>query len=101
MPEAVRRYVSSAAPCTLMLAKVTLTLNLPAEVAARLEAEASRRGLSVEELIAELVPEPLPEAAADDPLEAFIGSGRSGRGDLGRRYRELDRETEGRAARDL
>jgi hypothetical protein len=80
---------------------VTLTVNLPADVAARLENEASRRGLSVEELIAELVPGPLPAPAANDRLEVFVGSGRLGHGDLGRRYREIDRETEGRAARDL
>ena len=37
-----------------------------------------------------------------DPLEAFIGSGSSGRGDLARRHREIRVElTGGHAARDL
>jgi hypothetical protein len=43
------------------------------ELAARLAAEAERRGLAVEVFVDELA------ARLDDPLEAFIGSGASGR----------------------
>jgi hypothetical protein len=43
------------------------------ELAARLAAEADRRGVAVEVLIDELT------ARLDDPLESFIGCGRSGR----------------------
>jgi hypothetical protein len=65
---------------------MSMTLHVPEELASRLAAEAGRRGVSVEELSAELLTAGLP---VDDPLEAFIGSGRSGRGDLGRRHREV------------
>ena len=54
---------------------MTVTLDLPAEVQARLEAEATRRGITVDQLVAELADQ-LP---AEDPLEAFIGCGDSGR----------------------
>jgi hypothetical protein len=80
---------------------VTLTVNLPEELLARLAAEASRRGMTVDELLAEIVGR-LPAEAHDDPLEAFIGSGSSGRGDLGRRHRQIRAEmTGGAAAREL
>ena len=60
-----------------------MTVTLPAEIAARLAAEAARRGVSVDDLAAELIaarlPKPVqPESERDDALEAFIGSGRSG-----------------------
>jgi hypothetical protein len=72
----------------------------PEELAGRLAAEATWRGMTVEELVAELVAARLP--AEDDPLEAFIGSGASGRSDLGRRHRQIRAElTEDLAARDL
>lgn len=54
---------------------MNVTIELPAEAKARLEAEAARRGVTLDQLIAEL-------AAAlpvEDPLEAFIGCGSSGR----------------------
>lgn len=81
---------------------MTLTLNLPEELAARLAAEATRRGITVDDLVAEMVAARLPAEGHDDALEAFIGSGSSGRGDLGRRHREIRAEmTKGLAARDL
>jgi hypothetical protein len=62
--------------------------------------EAARRGVSVDELLVELLDAGLgssPEVSAQDPLEAFIGSGASGRQDLGRRHRQIRAElTEGR-----
>lgn len=74
-----------------------MTVTLPAELAARLAAEAARRGVSVDDLAAELIAARLPkpvqrESEGDDALEAFIGSGRSGRKepfDVRRARREL------------
>ena len=75
------------------------TLHVPEALADRLAAEAARRGLSADQLGAELLAAGL---SVDDPLEAFIGSIHSGRGDLGRRHREIRAElTEGLVARDL
>ena len=75
-----------------------MTLDLPADAQARLHAEALRRGITVDKLVADLA-NSLP---AEDPLEAFIGSGSSGRGDLARRHREIRSEqTAGLPARDL
>jgi hypothetical protein len=61
-----------------------MSVNLPDDVAARLAAEAARRGLSVDDLAAELLAVRLlepPEGRIeeDDALEAFIGCGASGR----------------------
>ena len=75
-----------------------MTLDLPADAQARLQAEALRRGITVDKLVADLA-NSLP---AEDPLEAFIGSGSSGRGDLARRHREIRSEqTASLPARDL
>jgi len=65
---------------------MAMTVHVPEDLGSRLAVEASRRGLSVDELSAQLLDAGL---SSDDPLEAFIGSGRSGRGDLGRRHREI------------
>lgn len=54
---------------------MTVTLDLPVEAQARLEAEATRRGITLDQLIADIAAG-LP---AEDPLEAFIGCGASGR----------------------
>jgi hypothetical protein len=76
-----------------------VTIDLPAEAQARLENEAARRGLTLDELIVQMAAA-LP--VADDPLEAFIGSGSSGRGDLARRHREIRADdTAGLRGRDL
>jgi hypothetical protein len=53
---------------------VTVPVTLPDHVAQRLEAEAARRGMTPEQLAAELLDAELP---SDDALEAFIGSGHS------------------------
>lgn len=61
---------------------MTVTLDLPAEAQARLQAEATRRGITLDQLIAELA-DSLP-ADGDTPRykRAFvgIGSSTSGRG---------------------
>ncbi len=73
-------------------------VRVPSDLADRLAVEAARRGLSIDELSAEL----LSAGLSDDPLEAFIASGHSGRGDLGRRHREIKTElTRGRSAAEL
>ena len=57
---------------------MTLTVHLPGELAAVLEAEAARRGQSTDQVAADLLAERLPTAAASDPMEAFIGAADSG-----------------------
>ncbi len=76
--------------------EVTLTVHLPAELAA----EATRRQITVDELLAELAAARLGDG--EDPLEAFIESGASGRGDLGRQHRKIKADLTGElTARDL
>jgi len=57
-------------------------VHLPDELVDRLAAEAARRGISVDALAAETLATRFPaagtDANAEDPLEAFIGSGDSG-----------------------
>jgi hypothetical protein len=57
-------------------------VHLPDELIDRLAAEAARRGMTVDELAAEALAVRFPQAGSDpgdDSLEAFIGSGTSGR----------------------
>jgi hypothetical protein len=72
---------------------VSLVVHLPEDLSARVETVAAPRGLSAEEVVAEAVAAHLP--APDDPLEAFIGSGSSGRDDLARRHRAIRAELTG------
>ena len=67
----------SPRPSTIDL--VTVTLDLPAEAQARLQAEATRRGITLDQLIAELADQ-LP-AEGDTPKHrlGFVGIGASGR----------------------
>jgi hypothetical protein len=53
---------------------MTLTVHLPGELAAALEAEAARRGQTPDQVATDLLAERLPAAPASDPVEAFIGS---------------------------
>jgi hypothetical protein len=81
----------------LTLVSVTV-LHVPDDLAARLAAEAARRGMDIDELSTEL----LQAGLSADSLEEFIGSGRSGRGDLSRTHREIKADIAGRrSARDL
>jgi plasmid stability protein len=58
---------------------VSITVHLPDELAAPLAAAAAARGVGVEQVAAELVAEGLAGQDAPDTLEAFLGSGSSGR----------------------
>ena len=57
---------------------MTLTVHLPGELAAALEAEAARRGQTPDRVAADLLAERLPASLASDPVEALIGSADSG-----------------------
>jgi hypothetical protein len=77
---------------------MSVTVELPDDALRKLTAEAERRGVSIDVIIAELAAA-LPD---EDPLDAFIGSGASGRGDLARRHREIRAEqTAHMTARDF
>lgn len=66
---------------------MTLTIDLPESTLARLRAEAGRRGVSIDVLIAEFA-EALPAEPVDSPRKlSFIGLGSS---TSGRRAREAD-----------
>ena len=56
---------------------MTLTIELSEDAQARLVGEATRRGITLDALVAELASS-LPVVGAEDPLEAFIGCGDSG-----------------------
>ncbi|MEO6468666.1 MAG: hypothetical protein ABIP21_06165 [Acidimicrobiia bacterium] len=59
---------------------MTVTLDLPAEAHARLQAEATRRGITLDQLVAELADQLPAETPTAEPgkLERFFGSGDSG-----------------------
>jgi len=81
---------------------MSLSVHLPEELAERLAAEATRRGMSVDDLSAELLAAGLDAHRQGDALEAFIGSGHSGLGDLARRHRQILAEAlADKAAREL
>ena len=63
-----------------MLVAMPVTLDLPPEARARLEAEAARRGITLDQLVAELSNQ-FPssgKSATDDALGRFLGCGDSG-----------------------
>lgn len=83
---------------------MTVTLDLPPEAQARLEAEAGRRGITIDQLVAEIAAAFAGSASGDEPQHrlSIIGIGHSGRGDLARRHRAIRTEqTTGLGARDL
>lgn len=57
-----------------------MSVELPAEAAARLQAEADRRGVSVDAVIAELAEQLPPEAHAESDQLPFLAVGASAHG---------------------
>lgn len=74
---------------------MTVNIDLPAELLDALRAEATRRGVTVDALIAESVSEHLgtgrPAGAGTASRLAFIGMGHSGTGDLSERHDDYRR----------
>jgi hypothetical protein len=66
---------------------MTVTLDLPADAQARLESEATRRGITLDQLIAELAAQLPAETASPRRKRAFVGIGSS---TSGRRARDAD-----------
>ena len=60
---------------------MTITVHLPDELAAPLAAATAPRGVAVEQIAAELVPEVGAGQGGADPLEAFLTAGASGQRD--------------------
>lgn len=88
----------SPTPGSTLVAMSTI-VHLSEHLADRLAAEAARRGVSVDELTAELLAAGLPAGEEVDPLEAFIGSGDSGDPSwAGRDTRDLRAEAAARRA---
>ncbi len=58
---------------------VTVTLDLPAEAEARLQAEANRRGVTLDQLVAELANQLPAESGMPKHRLGFVGIGASGR----------------------
>ena len=70
---------------------MSVTVELPADVLARLESEAARRGVTIDVIIAELAAQ-LPANASVDGAHrlSFAGIGASGTTEpVGRRHREI------------
>jgi hypothetical protein len=65
-----------------------MNVEVPDELASRIEAIAAKRGISADEVVAEMLTAQL----GRDALEAFIGCGSSGHGNLARRHREVRAE---------
>ena len=56
---------------------MTVTIDLPADAQARLEAEATRRGITLDQLIAELADNLPADTPAPNQKLAFVGAGAS------------------------
>jgi len=69
-----------------------VTFELPEDALARPRAEAVRRGVSIDVVIAGLASQLPIEAPPGTSRLNFIGIGHSGRGDLSRRHREIRAE---------
>jgi hypothetical protein len=84
---------------------MSLTVELPDEALRRLETEAARRGVSVDEVITELVAQ-LPGGERTEPASghrfSFTGIGASGRADGSERHAEIVRDAfAGKSAADV
>jgi hypothetical protein len=67
---------------------MTVTIDLPEDALARLEAEAKRRGVSIDSVIAELA-EALPDQSSGPRTFSFVGLGSSTSGRYARDTDEL------------
>ena len=75
------------------LEAMSVTVELPDDALRKLTAEAERRGVSIDVIIAELAARlPAETAAPRKHRLSFIGIGHSGRTDLGRQHREIRAE---------
>jgi plasmid stability protein len=84
---------------------MSMTVNVPDDLAARLAAEAERRGASVDEVAAELLTAGLPADSNPRPARrhlSFAGIGASGGGEaVGRNHEAILRQAfAGKTARD-
>lgn len=70
---------------------MSVTVDLPDDVLRRLEAEAARRGVAVELLIAETLERDFPAEAARSPKLSFIGIAEA-REDLSENYKQIRRD---------
>lgn len=77
---------------------MSVTVDLSDEVLRRLEAEAARRGVAVESLIAETLERDFPAEASASPKLSFIGIAEA-REDLSENYKQIRRDlASGRAS---
>ena len=79
-----------------------VTVELPDDAMARLRAEAVRRGVSIDVVIADFATQLPIEGSRRASRLNFIGIGHSGRGDLARHHREIrDEQTADLPPRDF
>jgi hypothetical protein len=79
-----------------------VTVELPEDAMARLRAEAVRRDVSIDVVIADLATELPIEVSRRTSRLSFTGTGHSGRGDLARRHCEIrDEQTADLPPRDF
>jgi hypothetical protein len=77
---------------------LSVTIEIPDEVLRRLQAEAARRSVPVESLIAETLERDFPSGTVESPSLRFIGVARA-RDDLSENHKQIRRElAAGRAA---
>lgn len=89
----VARWLSVVAS---RLLSMSVTVDLPAEALRRIEAEAARRSVGIDVVIAELA-ETLPAEGANEPAGGghrfgFVGVAASGDGTLSERYKAIRRK---------
>jgi predicted transcriptional regulator len=65
---------------------VSTTVHLSDELATRIGRIAAKRRVSPDKVVADMLTAQLPR---EEALDAFIGSGSSGRGDLAQRHRDI------------
>lgn len=70
---------------------MSLNVDLPDEVLRRLQAEAARRGVLVESLIADTLERDFPADTGHSPTLSFIGIAQA-RDDLSENYKQIRRE---------